>query len=135
MMRAYRPDLRARIEVFADRDKFPLRTFLWQVINDLNPYNKQSARVVELQMQFPLNLVDFTKRARLNQQKAIVFIKYLAEAQKVLEAAKKHREQEADPRWQANYDLIYAQSVAYQARLYEYGVALEEFIKNPKVAR
>ena len=134
MMRAYRPDLRARIEVFADRDKFPLRTFLWQVINDLNPYNKQSARVVELQMQFPLNLVDFTKRARLNQQKAIVFIKYLAEAQKVLEAAKKHREQEADPRWQANYDLIYAQSVAYQARLYEYGVALEEFIKNPKVA-
>jgi hypothetical protein len=132
-MRAYRPDLRARIEVFADRDKFPLRTFLWQVISDLNPYNKDSARVVELQMEYPINLVDFTKRARLNQQKAIVFIKYLAEAQKVLEQARSHREQEADPRWQANYDLIYAQTVAYQARLFEYGVALEEFMKSPKV--
>ncbi|MDP6445582.1 MAG: hypothetical protein QGG36_26970 [Pirellulaceae bacterium] len=133
-VRAYRPDLRPRIEVIADRDKAPLRTFLWKVINDLNPYNKQSAKVVEMRMEYSINMVDFTKQARLNQQKAILFIKYLGEAQKVLEEAKTHREQEADPRWQANYDLIYAQIVAYQARLYEYGVALEDFMKNPAVA-
>ncbi|MFK8111340.1 MAG: hypothetical protein AB8B91_04040, partial [Rubripirellula sp.] len=36
--------------------------------------------------------------------------------------------------WQANYDIILAQLVAYQARIFEYGVALDAFIANPKTA-
>jgi hypothetical protein len=44
------------------------------------------------------------------------------------------RRQEPSPRWQANYDVLYAQLVAYQARMYEYGATLEDFIKNPRVA-
>ena len=43
------------------------------------------------------------------------------------------RQQETSPRWQANYDLIYAQTIAYQARIYEYGAYLETFIRKPKV--
>ena len=56
------------------------------------------------------------------------------QAEQALLAAAKLREQEADPRWQANYDLILAQLVAYQARIYEYGVALDAFIAKPKTA-
>jgi len=133
-MRPYRPDLRARLEVFADRDKYPLRTLIWKVIQDLNPHNEQAQKAVELRVEFSLNPAEFVQQARREQQKAKLHLQYLAEAEKALSEGKKLREQEADPRWQANYDLIFAQVVAYQARIYEYGVALEEFLRAPKTA-
>ncbi len=58
----------------------------------------------------------------------------MGEAQAALDKGRHLRDQEPDPRWQANYDLIYAQLVLYQARIYEYGAALEDFINNPKTA-
>jgi hypothetical protein len=132
-MRAYRPDLRARIEVLADRDRYPLRTLLWKVISDLNPYNPNSARVIEMRVHFSLDPQQFVRQVRQEQQKAVVYLQYLAEAEKALAEGAELRRQEADPRWQANYDLIYAQLVAYQARIYEYGASLEAFIQNPKI--
>ena len=61
-------------------------------------------------------------------------LRYMAEAEARLIAGQELRSQEVDPRWQANYDLILAQLVAYQARTYEYGVALDAFIQSPKTA-
>jgi hypothetical protein len=51
-----------------------------------------------------------------------------------MEQGQKLREQEADPRWQANYDIIYAQIVAYQARIYEYGAGLNPYLAKPPYA-
>ncbi len=133
-LRPYRPDLRARLEVFADRDEFPLRTLIWRVIQDLNPYQKSAQKAVEMRMEFSLNPQDFLQQARREQEKAKMHLRYMAEAEKALLDGEQLREQEADPRWQANYDIILAQLVAYQARIYEYGVALEEFIQQPKSA-
>ena len=45
-----------------------------------------------------------------------------------------HRAREKSPRWRANYDLIYAQCISYQARLQDYGWYIAEFIQNPKAA-
>ncbi|MCO6459685.1 MAG: VWA domain-containing protein [Pirellulaceae bacterium] len=132
-MRAYRPDLRARLDVMADRDRYPLRTLLWKVISDLNPYNPQSAQVIELRVEFSIDPAAFLAQARREQEKAIIYLRYLAEAEKALAEAARLRQQEANPRWQGNYDLIFAQIVAYQARVYEYGASLEAFIQNPKV--
>jgi hypothetical protein len=134
-LRPYRPDLRARIEVFADRDEFPLRTLIWQVIQDLNPYHKASAKAVEMRMSFSLNPQDFVAQARQEQTKAKMHLRYMADAEKMLIEGKHLREQEADPRWQANYDIILAQLIAYQARIYEYGIALDAFIEAPKSAK
>jgi hypothetical protein len=131
-MRPFRPDLSARIEVLKARDDHPLRALIWKVIWDLNPYNPAVQKQVELQIAYPLNAPGFLKAARANQAKAMMLIKYMGEAQKALEDGKHLRDQEPDPRWQANYDLIYAQLIAYQARIYEYGAALEDFIQNPK---
>ncbi|MCA9220618.1 MAG: VWA domain-containing protein [Planctomycetales bacterium] len=133
-MRAYRPDLRARIEVFADRDRYPLRTLIWKVVSDLDPHNNKAARSVEVRLEFAIDLPSFVRQARENQQKAKLLIGYFGWAQKLLEEGRTLRDQEPEPRWQGNYDIILAQTVAYQARLYEYGVALEEFIKSPKTA-
>ena len=89
---------------------------------------------VNMRVDFPLAGAQFLPTARAAQVKAATYINYLGAAQKMLESGKLLREQEPEPRWQANYDLILAQVVAYQARMYEYGVALEDFIKAPKTA-
>ncbi len=133
-LRPYRPDLRARAEVFSDRDQFPMRTMIWKVIQDLNPHNKAAQKSVELRMEFSLQIQQFVQQARQEQGKAKMHLRYMAEAEKALVDGKHLRQQEVDPRWQANYDLILAQLTAYQARTYEYGVALEDFINNPRVA-
>ncbi|MEZ6088146.1 MAG: VWA domain-containing protein [Pirellulaceae bacterium] len=133
-LRPYRPDLRARIEAFADRKAFPLRTLIWSVIQDLNPHAPGNDKAVELRVEFSINPPEFIQQVRQNQVKAKMHLQYMAAAEKALLDGKKLREQEADPRWQANYDIILAQLIAYQARVYEYGVALEEFIKQPKTA-
>lgn len=132
-LRPYRPDLRSRQEVFLDRDKFPLRAMIWKVIFDLNPHEK-SNKAVEMRMEFSIERPKYVQEMKREQQKAIMHLRYMAEAEKALAAGRRLREQEADPRWQGNYDIIFAQLVAYQARMYEYGVALEEFMRNPKTA-
>ncbi|MDM4019303.1 VWA domain-containing protein [Roseiconus lacunae] len=133
-LRPYRPDLRARMEVLTDRKEFPLRALIWQVIQDLNPYQEKSKNVVEMRMDFSLDPQEFVQQARQEQAKAKQQLQYMARAEQSLIEGKKLRDQEADPRWQANYDLVLAQLVAYQARIYEYGVALDAFMANPKTA-
>ena len=132
-LRSYRPDLRSRQEVYADRNELPLRTLIWKVIQDLDPYNKSAKKTVEIKTdRFSLVPQEFVEQARQEQAKAKKQLRYMAEAEKALLDGELLREQEADPRWQANYDMMLAQLVAYQARLYEYGVALDAFIAKPK---
>ena len=130
-LRPFIPDLRSRREVLTDRGTYPLRQLIWQVISDLNPYNPSAKDIVELKTDgFSLRRETLQSQIRSNQQKAKILLRYMAQAQQALEEGKHLREQEAVPRWQANYDLIAAQLVAYQARIYEYGVGLEAFLQN-----
>ena len=130
-LRPYRPDLRAKEEVLYDRGAYPLRSLIWQVIQDLNPLNEETRKAVELQMRFPSNPNEFVKQARQAQTQAKTHLRYMAEAEARLLAGQELRSQEVDPRWQANYDLILAQLVAYQARTYEYGVAFDAAMQRP----
>ena len=131
-MKPYLPDLDSRQKQLAMRNDYPLRSFIWQVIVNLNPLNEETAKIIELDLTFPREPDRFLVRARQEQEKAKIYINYLANTQAVLEEAYPFREDELNARWQANYDLIYAQLIAYQARVYEYGAALETFIRNPK---
>jgi len=133
IMRPYRPDLGHRRELLNYRETNPLRAAIWKCIYDLDPYNKNISGQIEMRVHFSNQYDEFVRQARIQQVKATKFLVYLASTQKALEAGAKYREEEADPRWQANYDLIYAQLIAYQARIWEYGASLEAFIKNPKV--
>jgi hypothetical protein len=130
-LKIYKPDLRARVEVIRDRDEYPLRNFMWQVVNDLNPHVQRN-KAVELRHTYSKDPQQFLAQVRAEQRKATLLLQYLGEAQVVLEKASVHREQEPEPRWQANYDLMMAQIVAYQARAYEYGAFLEGFINSPQ---
>ncbi|HZN33167.1 MAG TPA: vWA domain-containing protein [Pirellulaceae bacterium] len=133
-LQPYLPDVRSRQEVKHDIDNSPLRTMLQKVIYDLNPYNPVAQKIIEMRVEFARDPQAFVRQARQEQAKAIVYIQYLEKAQQEVEKLQYMRSHEALPRWQANYDLLHAQIIAYQARMYEYGAYLEEFIKNPKTA-
>lgn len=132
-MRPYLPDLGARSDYIAERDKNELRRFLWKIIVDLNPYDKAhtGANRVELRYQFPLKLDEFKKAATDEQVISKRMIDYMAEAEKALVAVERLRNLEPSPRWRANYDLMLGQMYSYQVRIYQYGLALEAFMRNP----
>ena len=55
-------------------------------------------------MSFSLVPQQFVQQARQEQAKAKMHLQYMAEAEKALLDGALLREQEVDPRWQANYD-------------------------------
>lgn len=136
-MRPYLPDLSARSDYASERDKYDMRKVLWQVISDMNPY-KQAAgqRTCEVRVDgFSIEKAEFAKQAQAEMEIARKMIVYLETAEKALEKVQPLREREESPRWRANFDLMYGQVLAYQVRLWEYGVYLDFFSKNPKVIK
>ena len=55
----------------------------------------------------------------------------LLEIQKRLETLKLARDREPEKRWQAHYDLMLAQTVAFQVKAYEYRALMASIVKNP----
>lgn len=132
-MRAYHPDLRARSEVAADRDASPFRTGITKVIYDLNPYNPKAAEVIEMRIHYSREPKEFAQQVQKELTKAKIYITYLDAAEKAFEQLEPLRQREYSPRWQANFDLLFGQILAYKVRIYEYGAYLEQFMREPKV--
>jgi len=133
LMRPYLPKLRSRAALLEERKQSVLQTVVSKVINDLNPYRPEVAKAMEVRFRFSAKPETFAKQVEQEQAKAKQYVLYLDAAAKAMEEIAPHRRREYDPRWQANYDLIYAQILAYTARTYEYGAYLEHFKRNPKV--
>jgi len=131
-MRPYMPDLSPRAEYARERGQSQLRTYLWKVITDLNPYDTSRDDDVVLRTRFAVNPAQFTEQAKTNVRTAQGLIRYYEQAATAFENIRDQRNQEADPRWQANYDLLYAQIVAFKVRAIEYAEYVEAFVKTPK---
>ena len=131
-MRPYLPDLCDRETYIKRRAESELATRVFGVIQLLNPYDPKAAKHIVMRHHFSLDKVTFAKQVGEEQEKAKQYFLYLQQAQKEFEAMSNIRAREPQYRWQANYDLIYAQVVAYRVRLYEYGAYLEEFKSKPK---
>lgn len=130
-LRPYLPDLEARDKYATERDKSKLRKAVAKIVADLDPLQAAKAPRIEMNMgPLPLVQAQFSAAAAEEMKKAQSVIKYLQQAQKELEAVAGERAKETSPRWRANYDLLYAQVVAYQARLTEYGWQLAEAAKK-----
>ncbi len=133
-MRRYRPDWRSRLEYARDRQNSHLQSVIWKVINDLNPYDPEQAKVIAMRVHFSPQTDQFLRQVAIEQAKAKIYVTYLDAAQRALEEIKPLREREYLPRWRANYDILYAQLLAYKVRIYEYGAYLDFFVRNPKTA-
>ena len=128
-LRPYMPSLETRREYELERDQSVLRRSLWTVIRTLNPYDPDLAKVIEMRMRFSGRPAPFGNQVAEELVKAKLYFNFLNKAEKALEGLTDERQKEIYPRWQANYDLLRAQVIAYRVRLHEYGAYLETFIK------
>jgi len=136
-MRPYLPELASRFDYAAERDKHPMRATIWKVISDLNPYDARGEVKADTPAQvrfwdWPTDREKFAVDANYNLKKARTLLDYLVKSQAALEGVRKHREREPSLRWRANFDVTYAQTIAYQARLHEYIAYIGAFIHTPK---
>jgi len=82
---------------------------------------------------FSINLDEMIPQATESIGAATARLNGLLAIQKRLESLRLARDREPDKRWQANYDLLLAQVVAYQVKAFEYRACLEEMVqKRPK---
>lgn len=134
-MRGYQVDLRSREAIFRDRDTSELRKVLYTIIiRDLNPWDEQQRKKVEMRRYWSTNFDEFKRQASVELVKAKGYIEYLDAAIKQLEKMRRLRNEEPDMRWRANYDLTYAQLLAFKVRMFEYGAFFEDFCRNPRTA-
>ena len=127
-LKEYVPDYESR-QAYADRrNKSELRKTLREVIavtNDFPYRHRYSVLAGEMSSQVGQELPIVTER--LNALIAI---------EKRLRGIEKLRDREPEKRWQAAYDLMLAQVVAYQIKAYEYRANLLEMAdKDPQPAQ
>jgi len=127
-LRPYMPNLEDRDSYAKDRDRSEMRKTLWKVINDLNPWQND---VINMREHFSMDDAEFRQQALKEMEDARKYVIYLDAAEKALEKLAEQRRKETYPRWQANYDLIYAQVLAYKVRIYQYGAYLQWWLDNP----
>lgn len=127
-LRPYMPNLEDRQSYTRERDKTEMRRTLWKVINDLNPWQND---VINMREHYSMDEAEFRQQAIREMEDARKYVIYLDAAEKQLEKLANDRRLETYPRWQANYDLIYAQVLAYKVRIYQYGAYLQWWLDNP----
>ncbi len=129
---AYRPDLRAREDVLREIGQRPLRRLITQVVNDLDPSRDSSADLMRIREEFSADAGQMKHQIESARNKAIRYYSGLERAITLLDSEKAIALRDADPsqRWKANYDLLRAQVLAYAARVYLYGAALEDAVKQ-----
>jgi hypothetical protein len=126
-LKEYRPDSSSRRAYADEREKSPFRRTLHQVITETRgfPYRRN----------FPIDPAEMVPLAREAGLKAEAQLQALLSIQERLESLKKLRDREPEKRWQAHYDLMLAQTVAYEIKAYEYRACMMEMIANPPVPR
>ncbi len=148
-LREYLPDLSLRGNYQDHRDESEFRKAIWDVIVMLNPYdpNVKGLEIPdpeETRERFNTDPANYGPQVqeRLQQVKTILVV--MQQARRHLGRVKDQRDSEPSRRWRANYDLISAQLLWYQVRLFEYAIGLEQFArkgipaelqKNPKLNR
>jgi len=122
-LKEYVPDYKSRALYVNDRNKSELRRTLFEIIQTTKtfPY-KHHFSIVPAEM-----IPEATEAGNLSNTRLAV----LEAIQKKLESLQKARDREPEKRWQAHYDLMLAQIVAYQIKSYEYGACLAEMVKKP----
>jgi len=130
-MREYLPNLNSRRRYMQEVQESRFRLAIRSAIGYLNPFlpvNKD-IEVPEVE-HFVVNPAQSGPKVqqRLNQIKRVLL--QVHQAHQAIDSVRELRDSEPSVRWRANYDLIDAQLFAYKVRLFEYGIAIEQFYKS-----
>jgi hypothetical protein len=122
-LKEYVPEYDSRVEYVDRRNKSEFRRTLYEII--------QVTKDFPFRHRFPIAPAELIPLAHEWGMTATERLNVLLAIQKRLEGLRKLRDREPTKRWQAHYDLMLAQIVAYQVKTYEYRACLAEMAKMP----
>ena len=127
-LKEYAPELvpRRKYEELRTRSKF--RSAVWDVIKLLNPFLDEKLRIQE--HWYSSEAAQFKAAGQESFERALRAMDLLNRALQVLDRAKPLREKEESQRWRANFDLVYAQCLAYRVRLFQFLLQMDAFLNN-----
>ena len=126
-LKEYLPDYGPRGEYLARRNGSDLRRTLHDIILTIKGTSYRDA--------FPIDPAEFAPAAAEAIPVTTARLDVLLNMQRRLEGLGPARDREPDKRWQAHYDLMLAQVVAYQIKAYEYRACLEEILRTKPKAK
>ncbi|MSR57312.1 MAG: VWA domain-containing protein [Planctomycetaceae bacterium] len=128
-MKEYTPELISRKDYEDQRNSSKLRSTIWDVVKLINPHTDPELRISE-PWWFPTDPAKFKAAGQVSFNRGMHGMALLSQAAQALEKVKPLRDKEASLRWRANFDLIYAQVLAYRVRLFQYLLALDAFAND-----
>ncbi len=122
-LKEYMPEYDNRMSYVEKRNSSPMRQTMHAVV--------QESRALIYRRDFPIASDEMVKAAMEEGQKAGVKLNLLLGLQTRLESLQKIRDREPEKRWQAHYDLMLAQTVAFQVKAFEYRALMASIVKHP----
>jgi von Willebrand factor type A domain len=126
-LKEYLPEYDNRMIYAEKRNSSPLRQTIHAVVSEGKNYLYRR--------EFPIESQELTKLAFEEGSKATLKLNALLAIQDRLEKLAKVREREPEKRWQAHYDLMLAQTVAFQVKAYEYRALMASIVNSPPVPK
>ncbi|MFO0892360.1 MAG: hypothetical protein U0790_24875 [Isosphaeraceae bacterium] len=123
-LREFRPEYDNRLRYVQNRTASPLKRSLYEIISETKKFIYRR--------EFPIDSAEQARAAAEEAEKAGAKLKALLAVQEHLEKLKGLRDHEPSRRWQAHYDLILAQTVAFQVKAFEYQALMVQLAERPR---
>ena len=122
-LKEYQPEYDNRLTYVQKREASPLRQTLHAIVME--------GRNFIYRRDFPIEHPELVKAAMEEGQKATIKLNALLAIEHRLVELHKLRDREPAKRWQAHYDLMLAQTVAFQVKAYEYRALMASIVNQP----
>jgi von Willebrand factor type A domain len=122
-LREYMPEYDNRLIYFEKRTASELRRSIYQIIAE--------TKSLTYRREFPIDPSELVQIAKLEGTNATQKLDLLLNVQSHLEKLKNLRDRDRERRWQAHYDLMLAQTVAFQVKAFEYRALMAQIIQKP----
>jgi len=126
-LKEYLPEYDNRLNYVEKRNSSPFRRLLYAIVLE--------GKGLLYRRDFPIEPDELIKAALEEGQRATVKLNVLLDIQKRLEGLANVRDREPEKRWQAHYDLMLAQTVAFQVKAYEYRALMASIVKATPVPK
>jgi hypothetical protein len=126
-LKEFMPEYDNRLTYFQHRTESELRRSLYQIITQTKSFVYRRNFPIDTNAQMQAAIEEGTKATeKLN---ALIGI------QEHLENLHVHRDREPLSRWKAHYDLVLAQTVAFQIKAYEYRALMADIAQKPRAPK
>lgn len=130
-MKEYEPLLLNKRDYVERRDASEFRSTIWNVIHTLNP-NIDNQLIIQWHY-YSIELPEFEQQGRKAFDQSLRAMAMINQQLAVLDRIRELRAQEAEQRWRAAYDLLYAQLIACRVREFQFLLAMDKHVReNPQ---